>query len=277
MAKPFNFSPYTISGDFEMLPGKYNVIYADISSPSNLRLPDVSQCLNGSPVFIHNRGSATLTVISFDGFTSYTLDTNYVLFLTTKALDDTWDVLLGPLLTTGSGGGGISGPGSSTNNGLVLWNGTSGNVVKNSTVTFDGSTLNMNGASISGLSGITGFGGNYRSLFGVKTAISGLTTTDILSIPIVVGTTNNIVLQTLIVNEDNMSDSASITLNVKVKNILGAISSDIYGTFTMFDSTLTSAEVSFASSGNDFIVRGSGVAGVNTSYRTTAIVNSMLF
>ncbi len=45
--------------------------------------------------------------------------------------------------TNGSGSGDVVGPASSTNNALVLFNGTTGKLLKNGTATYDGTTMTI--------------------------------------------------------------------------------------------------------------------------------------
>jgi hypothetical protein len=66
-------------------------------------------------------------------------DTVGELWLKTGAGNTAWTKL-------GTGGGGVAGPGSSTDSAIALWDGTDGDTLKNSTITIDGSG-NMAGIS----------------------------------------------------------------------------------------------------------------------------------
>jgi len=297
MTKAFNLSPVNITGDFIMNSNQFNAVYANISAPASLTIPNIAHTLDGFIIVINNVGTAALTIQSPDFSFSQMLPQNQSVFLFADTYNSLWKVLSGPL-TTGGGGGGIAGPVSSTNNAIVLWNGTSGSAVKDSSLTVIGNTLsttsgnliissasgtiNFNSSNLTGINSIvtnniTNTSGTYQTFFGTKTTIVGVANTNILSIPITLGTSVNITLNVSVTNETDLSDSAAYTFYIRAKNIGGTITFSQYGTFNNIDPTLTSGLVSFLGTGGNFIVQGSGVTGITTGYQASATASGISF
>lgn len=140
--KPLNYLTLRITASYVLQANSQNVIYAGIAAPANLTLPSLTSVIDGFPLIIINPSAFTLTVLLADGVTTFAtvLAGQTTTILADKQTGPAWRVELGPVSSTAI----VSGPASSTNNALVLWNGTTGQVVKNSTVILDG-TNNLTG------------------------------------------------------------------------------------------------------------------------------------
>lgn len=129
--KPFNYYATTVTTTYTLGANTYNVIYANGSAPFNINLPVLSTMLDGFPLYVINIGTATATVLLSGGGTLAAVPAGETFFTIVNKETTTWQVALGPTATAGI----VSGPGSSTNNAIALWNGTTGTVLQNSTVT----------------------------------------------------------------------------------------------------------------------------------------------
>jgi hypothetical protein len=296
MTKAFNLSPINIMGDFVMNSNQYNAVYADISTPSTLTIPVSAHTLDGFIIAINNVGTATLAIQDPDSTFSEMLPSGQSIFLFSDTYSGIWKVLSGPI--TSGGGSGISGPVSSTDNAIVLWNGTTGSTVKNSNITVVGNTIStasgnltinsiggtidFGGTNLTGINSIvtnniTNTSGTYQTYFGTKITIVGVAPANILSIPIPTNSSTNITLNVSVTNESNLSDSASYTLYIRVKNISSTISWAQYGTFSSLDASLNSASISLLTSGGNFIIQGTGSVGITTGYQASATSSGISF
>jgi hypothetical protein len=142
--KPFNFSSVSITGNYTLAANTYNVIYGDNGAPANITLPDLTTVLDGFPVYVINTSSFTLTVLLSNGVTvlATVLAGQMLMIISNKQGVSSWKIALGPVSSTGL----VQGSGATTNNAVALWSGTTGQVLKNSTVLVDGSN-NVTGAS----------------------------------------------------------------------------------------------------------------------------------
>jgi hypothetical protein len=143
--KSFNYSVLNMTTSTVLQPESYNYIYSKITAPANLTLPALTYMVDGSPILVSNPTAFTLTVLLADGVT--TLATvaagqTVELYADKQSSPNAWRITSGPESITA----GVSGPGSSTNNAVALWNGTTGQVLKNSVILVDGSN-NITGAA----------------------------------------------------------------------------------------------------------------------------------
>lgn len=294
--KPLNFSPINIDSDYTLQPNTYNVVYADMATAATLTIPD-GDIIGGFVIFIKNNGPEMLTVRTISGGFNMGLNAGetMVIFLDTDT--NSWNTIIGPINEGGSGGG-ITGPMTSTNNAIVLWNGASGSVIKNSSLLVSGNTLSTNSGNLSITSAtnivdfansdvinvntlvannITNSSGTYESIFGNKIPVVGLTTTDILSIPIDVGSSKTMEISVSYINTTNNSDSGAFTSNVKVKNIGGTITFNSFGTSSYSDASLANSTITYGTSPTNFIIRASGVVGINTAYQASVEISGIDF
>ncbi len=141
---------------------------------------------------------------------------------------------------SGGGAGTITGPIASTDNALVLWNGTGGNVIKDSTtITYSNGTLNgtsdltMNAAAGRNLT----LSGLINEMDGTTINLNGITSVNAL-----IGGNNKIAVGSTITtfNQDTRHTSSNLTTSASGTNNIGssgvpwaAITANQYGTTLM--------------------------------------------
>jgi hypothetical protein len=296
ISKAFNLSPLIVTGNYVMQPNQYNVMYTNIGADSILTLPVITTVLDGFPVYIHNEGPAVLTVVPADMSDMFVLLDGDTLFLTADVNTDTWKVLLGPIASGGSSG--IVGPLSSTNNAIVLWNGTSGSTVENSNITIIGNslstasgdltitsstgTVNFNGGTLTNIGtlvadSITNTSGTSQTVYGSKVVILGASSTNILVIPLPPNSSSIVSVDVSITNETDGTSSSAYSTHIRAKNMGGTITTFQYGTLVDFDASLAAATILLTSTGSNLIIQGSGVSALTTGYQAVAIVNGIVF
>lgn len=127
---PTAFPVVFINSTSTTIPDYLGIIEANPSGAAAWTLPLLDSISEGSYLWIQNKSSFTITLTPQAGETiggagSYAIAGNYVLTLYSDRTND-WKVwsYLPPVV--------VGGPGSSTDNALVRWNGTSGSVIQNS-------------------------------------------------------------------------------------------------------------------------------------------------
>jgi hypothetical protein len=278
--KSFNYHAVNITTDYSMDANQYNVVYANIAADSTLVLPEINASIDGFPIRVHNYGPGMLSVTLHDFSMSYSMASDFALELVLNKAAGVWQVMLGPLLNTGgSSGGSITGPGSSTNNALVSWNGTGGDMLKNNTVLLAGNTFSTSSGDLT-LAPVTrtiNLGNNYRLLSGARTLITGLATTTIASVTLANNSSSMVVIRVALVNTTNGTDSASHDMTVRAKNLSGTISTVIFNSLISADTSLNTSAVTIGTSGSDLLVQASGVAGIAVAYQASLGVTTVTF
>jgi len=132
--KPFNLSQLQITDSIVLPPGVYNVLYATANTPIVVTLPVLAQTINGAPLFWRNYGPEPVTInksTEDGGATVATVLADQTIIIVSDYPND-WHVVLGPISTTGGGSGNVSGPPSSYDNSIAIWNGVNGDILKDS-------------------------------------------------------------------------------------------------------------------------------------------------
>lgn len=130
----YNSNPLLVSSSTTIAPNTFNTIYVQADSPISITLPDLAgPVTNGFPFLIISFTSAVVTILDSAGNTVSTLSNNSMVILIADKGLAVWRGFLGPNAGTGQ----VSGPASSTNNAVAVWNGTSGQLLANSAVTID--------------------------------------------------------------------------------------------------------------------------------------------
>lgn len=130
--KPSNFYPIRITTSYELEPNTYNVVYSSTSTPASLTLPDLTTVIDGFPIHVLNQSAFALTVLLADDVTTLaTVGAGQLLvILADKTTGPAWRIQNGPAASTGI----TSGPTSSTDTAVALWNGATGQLLRNSVV-----------------------------------------------------------------------------------------------------------------------------------------------
>lgn len=174
--KPFNYYGITITGNHTLEADTHNVVYATLLSPATLHLPDLLDVIDGFPVIVKNYGPADLQIRdASDVFVADLLAGAVFELIANRGTVNQWRAVLGPI--GGGSGVSVSGPGVSTDDAVVLWNGTSGGFIKNSSVLIDptGDISGVQDLSVSGAasfaSGVNLTGGNLVYTSGLNSTI----------------------------------------------------------------------------------------------------------
>jgi hypothetical protein len=282
MPKPPNYSPVFITDDYDLVANVYNAIFADIDFASTVTLPDLANVLGGFPVTIKNRGPDTLTVNNNNDTLLCVLSPGDTVNIIADTDLDQWQIMLGP---TGSITG-ITGPGASTNNAIVLWNGAGGNAIKNSGVTITGTNVIGTAAGNLGLNAATSIiDCNNCTLINVDSialdaqltftgspvTVVGAVTTNILQFTTTLNTGFNATVSVVILNSTSAADTGSFNAKLKVKNIAGTASVILYDSAVTLDASLSGIAIDATVTGADVRITTSGKLAITTKYQ--AIVN----
>lgn len=164
----YNSNPLLVSSSTTIAPNTFNTIYVQANSPISITLPDLTgPVTNGFPFLIVSFTSAVVTILDSTGNTVSTLSNNSMVILIADKGLAIWRGFLGPNAGTGQ----VSGPASSTNNAVAVWNGTSGQLLSNSAVTIDSTgTLFLPSA------GGTSTGLNYFEEYSAQYELGGIWT-----------------------------------------------------------------------------------------------------
>ena len=182
VTKPFNYYGITITASYDVLANTYNLIYGQPVTPIILTLPVLAATLDGFPIIIRNFGPADITVYESDGtpVTDMLAGTTLLVVADKQDSPETWRAALGPI---GGAASPISGPGLSTNNAVVRWNGTTGSALQNSLVIID-NLGNISGANSIEVSSASSIGGNLTLNGGGQLVYaSGINTTTFANAP----------------------------------------------------------------------------------------------
>jgi hypothetical protein len=229
--KTFNYSPISITGNYALVSDTFNVVYIEPDSHAVLVLPDLVDVQDGFPLTIRNYGPADVDVLEIDStfVTNMLPGSTFCIIADKQIIPSEWKVTLGPI--GGGSGVPVSGPGLSTNNAVVLWNGTAGSALKNSAIIING-TNDISGVRNITTTGISQLGGSITTT-GNLIYSSGLSTTTFANTPSgnniwtfrntndsVVGqnTTDNLTNKTLISSTNNIAANYlnSATTQVRV-------------------------------------------------------------
>jgi hypothetical protein len=181
LPKSFNYHAVTITGDYALEADSYNVVYGTLLSPSTLHLPDLTDVIDGFPLMVKNYGPADLQIRdAANVFVADLLAGASFTLIANKGLINQWRNVLGPI--GGGTGVSVSGPGVSTDNAVVLWNGTSGGFIKNSTLLVDPSS-NISGVNDISVAGTASFSSGLDVTAGTLTYTSGSDSTIFANTP----------------------------------------------------------------------------------------------
>lgn len=186
LPKPINFSPLILFGNIILQPNVYNTIYVQAPGTATITLPDLSgPILDGFPFLIKSYNAFTTTINDASGHLVVSLIAGSSVILIADKEGDEWRAFIGP--TGGSAGSAVSGPGSSTNNGLATWNGTSGTLLQSSSPVLADASGNL--SSVNTLSAANG---NFTTQLITPAAIlfqTGAGQLELAATPIASGTT----------------------------------------------------------------------------------------
>lgn len=168
---PVHFPSQTITATTTTLDGDLGVIEANPSAPATWTLPTLVPVVEGSFLWIKNISANTITLNAGSGNTingggSTSIGAGYLLWLLADGTSQ-WRIMsYVPAIV-------VAGPDSSTDNALVRWDGTSGNLVQNSNaiLTDAGALSLVSNLSVGGTLGVTG-----ATTLSSTLAVSGNTT-----------------------------------------------------------------------------------------------------
>jgi hypothetical protein len=175
-SKPINFSPITITESSIIQPNVYNTIYVQSLAGIIITLPNLSgPILDGFPYLIKNFSAFTTTINNSAGGLITNLLAGSSIILIVDKENNEWRDFLGPI--GGSAGSPVNGPGTSVNNAIVTWNGTSGSLLASSSPIIADASGNL--SSILTLSAVNG---NFTTQLLVPNAIEFQTGSGILEL-----------------------------------------------------------------------------------------------
>ena len=286
--KLFNYYPTFITADFQVPVDIYNLYYVNISVAIFIYLPDSDKFPSGTNQVFKNSGSANATILNPNLSTLAVLTPGQELEIVADNVNYIWQVLTS---ASGGGGGDESGPGSSTDSAIALWNGTTGSTLKNSSVIISGSTIDATAGNL-GLDSVTATidcnnctlinvggisQGPFQNIVGPRTIISGASTATILSLNTATSTVYNMYIQVAVTNSSDMSDSGAYTTSIRIKNVSGIVSSVLFDSMYSLDATLTGITFSTSMSGSIIDIQATGTVGITTTYQANAFIVSNPF
>lgn len=288
--KSLNYFPTVVTVDYSLPANKYNAVFATASAPITITLPLLEDVLQGFLLMIKNEGSANVEVNYQDGSSLTTLTPNDTVELLADSENDIWKITLGPI-GGASGGGSVTGPAGSTNNAIATWNGLSGTLLNDSGILISGGTLtsasgnlsissasgtiNLNGAALINVGSITL--GNQKHIEGSRVVISGASSSILLTVPTTSNNSYSVYLTINAVNDSNFTDSYVYTAMIRLKNVSGTLTRNIYGVQVSCDNSLTGIAISTAFSGTNMNIVATGIGGITTAYLAVADVDFVAF
>lgn len=285
--KNFNYSPVSVTGSYEASANVYNVIYGNSATDSTITLPNVMQMLQGAPFLIKNFGVGTITVVDSNDTEIAIMTTSNTLMLLADPIAGIWQNTLGPI-----GGGstsGVTGPPSSTNNAIAIWNGTGGSVLANSSIVITGGNtitttsgdlnldsftgvINLNGANLTNVGTISQ--GAQTTAVGSRISITGASSATILAINTAAGNSYSGFITCTMVNDTNGTDNGTYWALFKIKNIGGTVTFSLSNVSRDIDTSIAGVVIATGVSGNMAQLNATGVVATTIAFQASAYITS---